>query len=28
MDQKILFGRIVYIKPAIEDVGSIIKTNK
>lgn len=28
LDGKVLFGRIVYIKPALEDVGQIIKDGK
>ena len=28
LDGKVLFGRIVYVKPALEDVGQIIRTGK
>jgi multiple RNA-binding domain-containing protein 1 len=28
VDNKILFGRIVHVKPAMEDVGSLIKNAK
>jgi len=28
LDGKFLFGRIIYIKPALEDVGQIIRNGK
>ena len=28
LDNKVLFGRIVYVKPALQDIGKIISTGK
>ena len=28
MDSKVLFGRIIHVKPALEDVGQIIRNGK
>lgn len=27
-DNKVLFGRILHVKPAVQDIGEIIKTGK
>lgn len=28
IDNKVFFGRILHVKPAVEDIGSIIKNGK
>lgn len=28
MDNKVVFGRIIHIKPSLEDIGEMIKTGK
>lgn len=28
LDRKVLFGRTIYVKPALEDVGQIIRDGK